>query len=268
MAKAPKKVIERLTKSVSKYQKILRMAKDRDVNESDTVAIITDVLADVFGYDKYMEITSEFAIRNTYCDLAIKIDKKVQFLIEVKAIGIKLKDPHLKQAIDYGANKGIEWVILTNGIEWQVYRIKFEQPINYDLVCSFDFLEINPRKDKDQEALFMLSKEGLSKEFRDDYYQRVQSVNRFTISGIMLNEVVLNAIRKELRRMTDGLKVDAAEIGQIIKEEILKRELIESEEAKAAISRVNRFYKKQSKAAKKKVSKVSEVKAKKGQGVN
>lgn len=262
MAKAPKKVIERLTKSVSKYQKILRMAKGRDVNESDTVAIITDILADVFGYDKYMEITSEFAIRNTYCDLAIKIDEKVQFLIEVKAIGIKLKDPHLKQAIDYGANKGIEWVILTNGIEWQIYRIKFEQPINYDLVCSFDFLEISPRKDKDQEALFMLSKEGLSKEFRDDYYQRVQSVNRFTISGIMLNEVVLNSIRKELRRMTDGLKVDTAEIGQIIKEEILKRELVDGEEAKAAISRVNRFYKKQSKAAKKKVSKVSEVKKK------
>lgn len=36
---------------------------------------------------------------------------------------------------------------------------------------------------------------------------------------------VLNSIRKELRSMTGGLKVDAGEIGQIIKEEILKREL-------------------------------------------
>ncbi|MBW8017633.1 MAG: restriction endonuclease subunit R [Planctomycetes bacterium] len=127
----------------------------------------------------------------------------------VKAIGIKLKEAHLKQAIDYGANKGIEWVILTNGVEWEIYRIKFEQPINYDLVCSFDFLEISPRKEKDQELLFMLSKEGLSKEFRDDYYQRVQSVNRFIISGILLNDAVLNCIRKELRKMSDGLKVDA-----------------------------------------------------------
>ena len=259
MGKAPKRVIERLTRSVSKYQKVFRVAKARDVNESDTVAIITDVLADVFGYDKYMEITSEFAIRNTYCDLAIKIDEKVQFLIEVKAIGIKLKETHLKQAIDYGANKGIEWVILTNGIEWEIYRIKFEQPINYDLVCSFDFLEISPRKEKDQELLFMLSKEGLSKEFRDDYYQRVQSVNRFIISGILLNDAVLNCIRKELRKMTDGLKVDAGEVGLIIKEEILKRELVESEEAKAAVGRVNRFYKKQSKGGKKKATKVSAV---------
>lgn len=263
MAKASKKVIERLTKSVKKYQKIMATAKARDVNESNTVAIITDVLADVFGYDKYMEITSEFAIRNTYCDLAIKIDDKVQFLIEVKAIGIKLKEAHLKQAIDYGANKGIEWVILTNGIDWQIYRIKFEQPINYDLVCSFDFLEISTRKDRDQDTLFMLSKEGLSKEFRDDYYKRVQSVNRFIISGLMLNDVVLNAIRRELRRMTEGLKVDVVEIGQIVKEEILKRDLVEGEEAKAALSRVNRFYKKQSKSAKKKASKGSGAKEKK-----
>ena len=43
------------------------------------------------------------------------------------------------------------------------------------------------------------------------------------------------------------IMVDAGEVGQIIKEEILKRELVESEEAKAALGRVNRFYKKQSK---------------------
>jgi len=28
----------------------------------------------LFGYDKYEEVTGEFAIRGTWCDLAIKID--------------------------------------------------------------------------------------------------------------------------------------------------------------------------------------------------
>jgi hypothetical protein len=37
---------------------------------SDTVIIVTDVLAEVFGYDKYSELTAEFAISGTYCDLA------------------------------------------------------------------------------------------------------------------------------------------------------------------------------------------------------
>ena len=141
----------------------MQIAKDRDVNESDTVAILNDILGDVFGYEKYLEVTSEFAIRGTYCDLAIKIDDKVQFLIEVKAIGINLKESHMKQACDYGANHGVQWVVLTNGIEWRVYRIRFEQPINFDLVCSFDFLALNARDEKCQDCLFMLAKEGLTK---------------------------------------------------------------------------------------------------------
>ena len=51
MAKIPKKVIDRFVKSMGKYQKVLKIAKDRDVNESDTVAIIGDIFAEVFGYD-------------------------------------------------------------------------------------------------------------------------------------------------------------------------------------------------------------------------
>ena len=54
MMKIPKKVAERFSKSLGRYQRILREAKDRDVNESDTVMIITDVLADVFGFEKFI----------------------------------------------------------------------------------------------------------------------------------------------------------------------------------------------------------------------
>jgi len=125
----PKRVLERLSRGTGKYKQILQLAKDRDVNESDTVSVIKDILADVFGYDKYLDITSEFAVRGTYCDLAIKINNKVEYLIEAKAIGIDLKDGHLRQAIEYGANHGVPWIILTNGMLWNVYKIKFEQPI-------------------------------------------------------------------------------------------------------------------------------------------
>jgi len=45
------------------------------------------MLAEIFGYDKYSEVTRELAIRGTYCDLATRIDGKFQMLIEVKAIG-------------------------------------------------------------------------------------------------------------------------------------------------------------------------------------
>lgn len=59
MANIPKKVVERFIKSVPKFQKVLQIAKDRDVNESDTVAILNDIFGDVLGYEKYLEVTSE-----------------------------------------------------------------------------------------------------------------------------------------------------------------------------------------------------------------
>lgn len=48
MASIPKKVVQRFSTEVPKFQKVLQIAKDRDVNESDTVSIITDILAEVF----------------------------------------------------------------------------------------------------------------------------------------------------------------------------------------------------------------------------
>jgi hypothetical protein len=103
----PKRVIERIASTLKQYQSILELQRSRDVSEADTDTVVKDLLSDVFGYDKYAELTSEHSIRGTFCDLAVKIDGKLSFLIEVKAIGVDLKDSHVKQAIDYAANQGV-----------------------------------------------------------------------------------------------------------------------------------------------------------------
>src|SRR5215211_240347 len=110
----PSRVVERLSSGLKRFQPVLASAKARDVNESDTSMIVTDMLAEVFGYDKYSEVTRELCVRGTYCDLATRIDGKFQLLIEVKAIDLELKGAQVKQAVDYAANQGIEWVALTN----------------------------------------------------------------------------------------------------------------------------------------------------------
>ena len=244
MANIPKKVIDRFVKTVPKFQKVLQIAKDRDVNESDTVSVLNDIFGGVFGYDKYLEVTSEFAVRSTYCDLALKVDDKVQFLVEAKAVGIELKESHLRQAIDYGANHGVQWVVLTNGIDWRIYRIRFEQPINFDLVCAFDFAKLNPRDEKCQACLFILTKEGLNKNARENFYEKVQSVNRYVIGSLILCEPILNVLRRELKKMSEGVKIDVSEVEHIIRTEVLKREIVEGEEAEAAQTRVSKFYRK------------------------
>lgn len=246
----PKRVSDRLVRSVGKFQQVLKNAKDRDVNESDTVFIIKDILAEVFGYDKFLEVTSEFAVRGTYCDLAIKVDNKVEFLIEAKAIGIDLKEGHLRQAVDYGANKGVQWVILTNGMNWQVYKLRFERPINYDLLCSFNFDELNPKNEDHQEKLFIICKEGLVKDAREKFHEKVLTVNRFVLGALILSDEVVNSIRRELRKFSDGILVTPEEITKILTNEVIKRDVLEGEDALKAKSRVQRFYNKEARRSK------------------
>ncbi|MGH7946628.1 MAG: type I restriction enzyme HsdR N-terminal domain-containing protein, partial [Opitutaceae bacterium] len=96
MPKLSKKAVDRIGAGIKRFQPILASAKARDVNESDTVIIVTDLLQEVFGYDKFTEITSEHMIRGTFCNLAIKLDGTLAVLIEVKAIGLDLKEQYVK----------------------------------------------------------------------------------------------------------------------------------------------------------------------------
>ena len=244
MFKINSRVKKRLGNGITKFKRVFAQAKSRDVNESDTVSILEDTFAEVFGYDKYFELTKEFVIRGTYCDLAVKVDEKVQFLIEVKAIGITLKQSHIKQAIDYGANKGISWVILTNGINWRIYKIKFEKPINFELIEEFSFLELDKNNENDLDILYILTKEGLAKNEREEYYEKIQTVNRYIVGNIILQEPVIKSIRRELRKFAEGLKVEDSELVSIIKDEVIKRELQDSDKGQEADLKLKKYYKK------------------------
>ena len=237
MAAISAKVKTRLIDGIKRFKPIVAKAKDKDVNESDTVAIITDILSEVFGYDKYSEITSEFAIKKTYCDLALKINDQPRVLLEAKAAGLNLKEQHIKQAVDYGSNSGIEWVILTNSVQWMVYRIMFGRPVSAELVYDFDFTQVNPKKESDLELLFYLTKEAMSKTGKaslDEFHSHKQMVNKFVVAQTLLTEPVLDAIRKTIKKISPDAKGTNDEIYRIISDEIIKRDVLDDEKTAAA----------------------------------
>jgi len=262
MTTVPNKVAERLTASLKKFQPILTSARARDVNESDTVLIITDLLAYFFGYDKYSEITSEHAVRGTYCDLAIKLDGQLSLLIEVKAIGLELKDPHVKQAVDYAANQGVEWVVLTNGVTWRVYRVHFTKPIDNELVLELDLLQFNPRSASHLESLYLLTREGILKDSLPLYYAQRQATNRFFLGALLLSDSILDVVRRELRRLAPDVRIDNAEIKSALMSEVLKREVVEGEKADEARKKVQRAAGKSLRASKAKSAKSTSPAAK------
>lgn len=240
MSSIPSRVSDRIIAGLKRFQPIVQSAKARDVNESDTVIIVTDMLSYIFGYDKYSEITSEFAIRGTYCDLATKIDGRLQALIEVKSVGGDLKDGHTKQAVDYAANQGCEWVLLTNGQIWRVYRVIFGKPVSQELVVEFDFLSLNPKSTADLDVLFLIAKEGWVKSAISDYHTQQQALSRFCIAAVIQTGPVLDVIRRELRRMSPDVRIDNDQINTVIVQEVLKRDVIEGEKADEARRKIAR----------------------------
>lgn len=242
MYNIPKKVHDRIVSGLKRFQPILAGAKSRDVNESDTVTIVADMLSDIFGYDKYSEITSELAIRGTYCDLAIKINAKYLFLIEVKAIGIELKEAALKQAIDYAANKGVEWAVLTNGYTWKVYKVIFGKPISQELILELDFQTLNAKSLTHINNLFLLSKEGWLKGHIDSVAEQRQVLNKYFISAILQSDSMIEALKREVKKACPEIKVDNLEIKEIVTQEVLKREVLEGEKVEEAKKKLSKCY--------------------------
>lgn len=240
MATIPSRIESRLQNGIKRFQPVLMSAKNRDVNESDTVIIVTDMLQEVFGYDKYSEITSEHAIRGTYCDLATILDGKVQFLIEVKAVGLELKDAYVKQAVDYAANKGVDWVLLTNGHVWRVYKVAFTKPIDQELVFEFNFLALDSKKGDHLEMLFVIAKEGWLKQVLGELHQKRQVLSRFVIAAVCQSDPVVDVIRRELRRICSEVKIQPEQIKEVLLNEVLKREVVEGDKALEAQKKLNR----------------------------
>lgn len=240
MPQVPNKVAERLAAGIKRFQPILASAKTRDVGESDTVIIITDMLSEVFGYDKYSEITSETAIRGTWCDLALKIDGAIEFLIEAKAIGLDLKDAHTKQAVDYSANQGTDWVILTNAEIWRVYKVTFAKPIDSELVLEFNFSQLNAKKSGDIQLLYHLTREGWLRSALGEFQAQKQALSRFFLGAMVLSNPVLEVIRRELKRLSPDVRIDIEQIKSALVQDVLKREVVEGEKADEARKKIHK----------------------------
>lgn len=251
MAKLPKKFVDRVSAKLKGYQNIVVSHRTRDVSEADTVTVVKDVLADVFGYDKYAELTSEQQIRGTFCDLAIQIEGKVRFLIEVKSAGSTLSEAHLRQAVNYGAHHGIEWIILTNAVEWRFYKVIFAQPISWDEVTRLCLPDLSARNESDLERMFLLAREGLPSDAISAFHQHQQMVNQYTVAQLVQSAPVLAVVRKELRKLFPDIRVDEGDLADILANGVLKREVVDGEKVEEAKIRIKKATQKLARAEKK-----------------
>ena len=68
----------------------------------------------------------------------------------------------------------------------------------------------------------------------------VEATNRYVLAQIILSDLILKCIRREIGRLSPELKITEQEIGSLLEAGVLKREVVDGERAKAAASLVRR----------------------------
>jgi predicted type IV restriction endonuclease len=215
---------ERMKTAIKRFSKPLADLIARDANEGDTRLLVTDMLCDGFGFDKYSDLTTEYRVKGEFADYGIRLDKELIAFLEVKRVTTKLAAKHLRQVESYAVNEGVEWVILTSGVVWQVYHITGGLPIVVDLALEVDLSGEDTFAQKANQ-LYYLTKESLKRRQIDALWQAKRATSPKSLAKVLRSESVIVAIRKELKRTT-GQPVTDGEIVRLLNETVLRPECL------------------------------------------
>ncbi len=211
--------VEDIKTSYRAIQPLLKRAIQDSPNESQTRLLLDRILQDVLGY-ALSEIKTEQRIQGRTADYVLAPDGADALVIEAKRLGAPLRDKQIFQATSYAAYSGIRWALLTNVVNWQLYRVATEDRVEADLVFSFDLQ--NGLDDESAYWLMLLSKAGIARcELLEKLWRKKVALSPESLISAILNEEVLNKIRAVLLRER-GCPLANQEIQDAIEREVLR----------------------------------------------
>lgn len=200
---------------------------------ADTRKIVSDMLCEYLGWDRYESITAEQMIGSRYADYVVRSSTEDIFVVEVKQIGMKLKETHLNQARQYAVDEGIDWIILTNGDEWQAFRTTLEGKIPVTKhVFTVKLSDSDMKPAEKAELLYLFSEEADRKKEIEDYYQRRIALSGENLADHILGDDVINKLRISIRNST-GQKLENSEIAEALLKRLFREEKITDDHHKA-----------------------------------
>jgi predicted type IV restriction endonuclease len=120
-------MIPNIKPELRKFARSFNELRAQKANESNTVARMRNFFERVLGYDGDKEIFSETEMKGKYIDLCLKIETHICMLVEAKAAAMQLRVRQIDQAKHYASENGFRWVLLTNGVEWNLYHVTFDE---------------------------------------------------------------------------------------------------------------------------------------------
>jgi hypothetical protein len=140
---------------------------DAPVNEANTKNWFIEPLLHAMGWDTHdpaavqAEYRSQGAGQNPV-DYALMVDGAPALFLEAKPLGTSLQTPQfVNQVVAYGAVAGVQWVIITDGNEYRIFRTDTAAAAPDKLLASFRITDPSHR-DEAQQFLSMLQRDELA----------------------------------------------------------------------------------------------------------
>lgn len=208
-------------KKLKDYKNKYLKNKYSELDESATRLMINSFLSELLEFAELDEIRTEQMISGTYADYIIQVDRKKHLVIEVKAIQIDLSDKHLRQAVNYAANEGIDWVLLTNGRQFELYKVIFKKPITQKRIFSINLKDEKDLKEASK-LLILLQRKFLLRGDLENYWKRFQTLEPNNLCKYLYSQEIVRFLRRTLKQDTT-LSFSEADIFDSIHEIIVKK---------------------------------------------
>jgi hypothetical protein len=191
-------------------------AREKAINEAGTVDRLHRFFEKVLGYDPSDDISREAQMKNKFVDLCLKIDGTIRLLVEAKAANLQLRDRHIEQAWLYASRNNYRWVLLTNGVEWHLYHLTFEEGIEYERAFVVS-LATEEGIDEGAKLLALLHKQSVRKGELDKFWERATAMCAASIGKALFTDNTLRVLRREIRKSC-GVLIDPEDLAKAIHE--------------------------------------------------
>jgi len=191
-------------------------ARDAGLNEADTVLRLCRFFEEVLGYDGLQDISREAQMKNKYVDVCLKVDDRVRLLVEAKAAGQQLRDRHIEQAQAYASQNNYRWVVLTNGVDWHLYHLTFDEGIEYERAFVVS-LATEETLEEAAGKLALLHKQAIKKDQLEEFWEKAAALGPASIAKALFSTSVLMLLRREIRRDA-GLLIDHEDLAKSLHE--------------------------------------------------
>jgi len=193
--------VRNLIRKLREYRHQYLLKDLKGLDESATRILVNHLLSNVLGYEELVDIKTEYEIKGAYADYIVQLKRNKCFVVEVKAASINLNEGHIRQTIGYAANEGIDWAVLTNGRQVELYRIVFGKPINTVKLFSYSLDDAKQLSEAAKHLVFLTKNSILKKEL-ETYWKRTTALSPESIARELYSEEVARLLRRCLKKDT------------------------------------------------------------------